>query len=388
LTSALFGVAGCSGNGDRPPYASSKAVGGASSYQVSSGGNRCGAPTPDAGLCGNQSLPTVQERPNLYFIIDASGSMGDLFTGAQTTKYLAAVEAITGVLEQIGHRVSYGVALYPVNDNSDCGLPGSEVFPTQAGDSVTCSINGKRGDVLTRLHEYLSYSVVPGGGTPLSATLRALEPTLTSLSGKTAVILATDGAPNCNLDAKCGPELCEPNLNGATLFGTTIACDASFNCCDPKNVVNGGLNCVDSVASSAALAELHDHGISTYVIGLPGGDSTLGSVLEGLAISGGTARATPPSYYEADDPQTLANTLRAIATQIAVSCTITLDNTPPNWGQVNVYLDTQQVPQSTQDGWQQIDANTLEIIGTYCTQLQSGNVYQVQVTAGCVTYVN
>ena len=53
-----------------------------------------------------------------------------------------------------------------------------------------------------------------------------------------------------------------------------------------------------------------------------------------------------------------------------------------------MYLDTERVPMAADNGWQQIDDHTLEITGTYCTALQTGNVYQVQITAGCLTYVN
>jgi hypothetical protein len=387
LAYVLLGVAGCSGNGERPPYASPYKVGsGGSSFNVQSGGDNCGPPAPDAGLCGNQILPTQQDRPNLYFIVDASGSMSGQFNDVLEMKYTAAVDAIESVLEQIGHRVSYGAAVFPFNNGSNCGLPGREVFATKAGDSVVCSINGRMGDVLADLIDDLS-NRSPVGGTPLSATLSALKPTLTSLPGKTAIILATDGAPNCNPDAICKSDLCELNIDQAVLDDGTI-CKDPINCCNPAVVTDGNLNCVDSEATNAVLTELLSDGISTYVIGLPGYSSILGAVLDGMAVAGGTPRSTPPLYYEANDPQTLVDTLREIATKIAVSCTITLDDPPPNWGLVNVYLDAQQVPQSTDDGWQQIDERTVEITGTYCTTLQTGNVYQVQITAGCPTYVN
>ncbi len=388
----LCALMGCSGRGAAPPYASAgyRAGTGGSGFQVTSE-DKCGPAVSDAGLCGNEVLPTQQDRPNLYFIIDASGSMGQPFTAAQT-KYQAAVEAIVGVLELIGHRVSYGAARFPFNDGSDCGLPGREIFNTQPGDSVICAINGKMGDILTSFQAILDppsplTPFQPNGSTPLSATLTALKPTLTSLPGKTVAILATDGAPNCNPAASCTADYCEANLDGAYLSDGTL-CQAPINCCDPTLVTQGQLSCVDNVATDAALADLLAAGIPTYVIGLPGIEPTLASVLNGMADSGGTPRNDVTHYYEADDSQALADALRTIATQIAVSCTIVLTSAPPNWGQVNVYLDTEQVPMATDNGWQQIDDHTLEITGTYCTALQTGNVYQVQITAGCETYVN
>ena len=294
------------------------------------------------------------------------------------------------MLEIIGHRVSYGAALFPIGpvdiDNNYCGLPGHDMFVTRPGDSVTCSINGKMGDVLTDFHKFLTL-YGPNGGTPLSATLTALKPTLGALPGKTAVILATDGAPNCNPNASCSAAYCEANLDGAVLSDGTL-CQDPINCCDPLVVSDGPSSCVDNIATNNALADLLALDIPTYVIGLPGIQPTLAAVLNSMAVSGGTARNNATRYYEVNDSQALADTLRSIVTQIAISCTITLTNAPPNWGQVNVYLDNEEVPQAADNGWKQIDDHTLEITGTYCTTLQTGNVFQVQVTAGCPTYVN
>ena len=384
----LFALAGCSGRGERPPYASAgyRAGTGGSGFIVPST-DKCGPAVPDAGLCGNEILPTQEDRPNLYFIIDTSGSMGESFNGTTQTKYQAAVEAIVGVLELIGHRVSYGAAIFPIDNGSPCGT-GGEIVPTKAGDSVICSINGKRGDVLTSFENSLNpLTFQPKGNTPLSAALTALKPTLISLQGRTAVILATDGAPNCNLAASCTAAYCEANIDNLQLSDGTL-CQEPINCCDPTLVYQGQLSCVDNVATNAALQDLFNANIPTYVIGLPGIQSTLTAVLNSMAVSGGTARPDATRYYEADDSQALADALRTIVTQVAVSCTIALANTPPDWGRVNVYLDNEEVPLSVDNGWKQIDDHTLEITGSYCNALQGGNVYQVQVTAGCVTYVN
>ena len=110
----LCALIGCSGRDKPPPYASAgyRAGTGGSGFQVTSE-DQCGPAVSDAGLCGDEVLPTQQDRPNLYFIIDASGSMADPFDGTQN-KYDAAVAAIVGVLELIGHRVSYGAARFPL----------------------------------------------------------------------------------------------------------------------------------------------------------------------------------------------------------------------------------------------------------------------------------
>jgi hypothetical protein len=394
LALVLIAVLGCGGHKDRPPYFRSNKLdaGAGGGFNVSKDNLDCGLPpVSDAGLCGNDIIPTQEDRPNLYFVIDASGSMSFPFPADPTQiKYAAAVNAITAVLQVIGHRVSYGAALFPEpnrdtsNPYLDC-LPGSQKFATRAGDSVGCSIRGQTGDTLRLFNQTLN-GFAPSGGTPLSATLTSLVSTLTALPGKTAVILATDGAPNCNPNASCGIDLCQSNL-AQVRYTNGLVCDASINCCDPKVVPDGPSNCVDNVATNQALTALKEASIPTYVIGLPG-ESTSSAILDSMAVAGGTARDTSPRYYETDDAQTLADTLRSIATNLAVSCTIKLGQSPPNWGQVAVYFDKTRIPPLTDDGWQQVDTNTLQITGTYCDQLMTGNVFQVQVVAGCPTYVN
>jgi hypothetical protein len=387
----LLALLGCSGRGDPPPYASGRAnTGGSGGFQVLPDSTNCGLPT-DAGLCGNEIMPTQQDRPNLYFIIDDSGSMDDYFPGSTQKKYPAAVNAVVNVLELIGHRVSYGAALFPyfvnvnacINSNESCAA-GQEVFETRPGDSVVCARNGKVGDVLSSFQTSLKHT--PCGSTPLSATLTKLKSTLTALPGKTAVILATDGAPNCNSNATCSADLCELNLDQVS-FPNGPVCVAPVNCCDPKVVANGPSSCVDDLATIEILSELQAAAIPTYIVGLPG-VGALSDVLNRMADAGGTARTGSLRYYEVSDSQSLADTLRQIAINLSVSCTISLSQSPPNWAQVKVYFDSIEVPTDTVNGWKQIDDHTLQITGTSCDQLMNGNVFQVQVTADCPTIVN
>ncbi len=388
LAYGFIAVFGCSGHGDRPPYFTSTELdaGAGGGFQLSNDSVDCGLPpVSDAGLCGNEIIPTQDDRPNLYFIVDASGSMSEPFSpDASDSKYAVAVNAIADVLKLIGHRVSYGAALFP-RPNHDTCTPGAQVFATRSGDTVGCSISGKTGDVLRSFNQTLN-AFSPSGGTPLSATLGALVSTLTGLAGKTAVILATDGAPNCNPDATCGPELCQTNLAHGQ-YANGILCEAPTNCCNPSIDPFGPMNCVDNLATNQVLATLKEASIPTYVIGLPG-EATSSAVLDSMAVVGGTARDSSPRYYETDDAQTLASTLRNIATNLAVSCTIKLSQNPPNWPQVAVYFDNTRIPSLPEDGWQQVDADTLQITGSYCDQLKTGNVFQIQVVAGCPTYIN
>jgi hypothetical protein len=207
-----------------------------------------------------------------------------------------------------------------------------------------------------------------------------------ALKGKTAVILATDGAPNCNGNALCDMSTCIANIEGA-FRANGKRCDSTVNCCSPT-ADYGPYACIDEDASAAPIETLLSHGIKTYVVGLPGTDAYTG-VLNRLAAAGGTARSqaleTDPQYYRVEDSAALATALKSIVTSVSISCTLKLDAVPPDWSKVNVYFDNALVRMSETDGWRQVDARQLELVGESCKLLSSGDVFQVQVVAGCET---
>ncbi|MCA9594741.1 MAG: VWA domain-containing protein [Myxococcales bacterium] len=345
-------------------------------------------PTIDASgdgppLCGNTIVPVIIERPNLYFILDRSGSMAEKLPGSAYDKYENARIALGSVMRAIGHRVNVGAALFPGTDSGNgCGV-GKQVFPTQQGDPPSYLQQGKDGPVLTALLATLA-SFAPKGGTPTTDTIKALTPTLTALPGDTNVVLATDGGPNCNLVTSCTADACIPNIEGASIGG--VACTPSFNCCDESFIQGAGLNCLDGLAAVAAVTVLANAGIKTYVVGMPG-STPYASVLDALAVAGLTDRPTSPKYYPVTDSDNLTQTLKAIGVKIAVSCTVELGEAPPDPDLVNVYFDTKVVPQSDVDGWVWTDDTTIDIVGPACDELKSGDVVQVQVAAGCPTEI-
>src|SRR5438552_2090688 len=86
-----------------------------------------------------KAIPVVVDRPNLYFIVDASLSMAGEMNVPNSdnvipSRYDAARAAIREVLKVVGHRVSFGAALFPATDPNASCPPGGEIFPTQPGD--------------------------------------------------------------------------------------------------------------------------------------------------------------------------------------------------------------------------------------------------------------
>jgi hypothetical protein len=341
-----------------------------------------GPPPADApGLCGNLVIPLVIERPNLYFIVDASGSMSELMDapnadGFLPTRYQAARFAIAEVLRIIGHRVSFGAALFPGRDATDeeC-TPGEEVFPTIAGDPESFALSQEDGPILTAL--LLTFARhAPSGPTPTAESLRALAPTLLSLPGETYVFLLTDGAPNCNIAARCAADQCGPNIEGT--------CPLNVNCCDPAAGLLDYRACIDAEPTVSAVRDLAEQGIPTFVVGLPG-TAYYADLLSDLAVAGNTARPVAPYYYPVASATELGQTLKELGTSVAIECAIALEEAPPEPALVNVYFHDTVVPLDEQDGWRWVDATHIEIVGPHCDLLKNGDVLRVQVVAGCPT---
>ncbi len=396
LAPALFAVT-C--QEQRPPPAGSTPLdhddGETSELNLDAGVPR-GPPNLDAGgLCGNQLIEQVVERPNLYFVLDRSGSMAEAPGDEEETKYGSVRVALREVLREVGHRVRYGAAVFPATDTPAACAAGAEVFETREGDSVAYVLQGEVGPTLRELLRKLE-RIEPQGSTPTSATLAELAPTIEGLEGETVVILATDGEPNCGETDDCEPNDCGLVQSGYILSDGSV-CSMELNCCDSEVVENGSEFCIDDVATTENIRELAEAGIRTHVIGLPGSERAA-SILNAMAIaggaspentagSGGSASEDQELYYAVAEMESLASVLKKITTSVAIQCTIELETAPPESSMVNVYFDGVVIPADPVNGWDLSSERTLEIKGDACDRLGNGDVYQVQIVAGCPTVV-
>jgi len=334
------------------------------------GGGGAGPPAPDAGgLCGNEIHQAVVDAPNLYFVLDASGSMEAPFGSG--TRYSAVRNAVVDLVRKLGPLVNVGAALFPrkVTDEDTCHV-GGQVFPVKGGDPIT----GEDGPTTVGLRQ--STLVTPKGGTPVSPTLVALKETLTALPGRTFVVIATDGAPNCNESASCSADMCMGVLDGQ--------CDPSENCCAPGGT-HGPSFCVDEEATVAAISELAAAGLDVIVIGIPGSEA-YADVLDAMAKAGGSSRSASPFYYPVTDLDGLVETLSSIAS-IAVKCEFELVDPPDEEGMTNVYFDQEMLPYNEPNGWIWKPPSTVALLGEACDRLKGGKVAQVQIVSGCPTGV-
>lgn len=333
-----------------------------------------GPPTPETS-CGFDTFVAIRDVPKLYVVVDRSGSMLDEIAGKE--KYAATRAALVNLYETIGWKVDIGAALFPdKSEVSGCGA-GREVFPVGKGDPKPLSDATPQGP--RTLSFAAALRTAPSGGTPTSATLAKLTPSLVGLGRKTFVLLATDGGPNCNVGAACDASQCLPNIEGAE------GCTPTFNCCaSSKTFPDAGANCLDTNASVAAVATLAKAGVKTLVVGIPG-SGPYASVLDEMAVAGGVPRAATPRYYAVGQLDSLVDVLAQVSADVLVSCDLTLAKPAASPDLTNVYLDGKILPQDAADGWTFSGGDAVTLHGTACNELESGAVTNIQVVVGCPT---
>jgi hypothetical protein len=324
---------------------------------------------PDGGVCACADEPLAVDPPTLYFVLDRSGSMLEL------NKWSTVRNVIESIVIQLGARAAFGAAVFPDPRTDGCSV-GVQIFAPTVGDAV----NAVPGPVDTALIYTLGH-IGASGGTPTAATLQSLLPGLKGNRGKTYVILATDGGPNCNANASCSAAMCTLNIegdNGCTPTGT--------DCCTPQAMPGSPqLACLDAQPTIDAVTALAAAGVPVYVVGVPGSEP-YAQLLDSLATAGGRPRTSEPLYYAVStaDEQALFAAMSQIAAQITGSCTLTLDKAPPDPSLVNVFLNGNAIPQSGPNGWT-LSGKTVTILGTSCQAILNGEVLDVRVVAGCPT---
>jgi hypothetical protein len=313
----------------------------------------CGT-RPDGTQCDCVDVPLFVDPPTMYFVLDRSGSMGN--------QWWAVRGVMANIVRSIGPRAKFGVAIFP-SDTAVCA-PGAEVVSVRDGDPPSSTADGP-----TTTAILAATRVYPGGGTPTGATLETLRPGLERLPGNVFVILATDGAPNCNASASCGYDQCQLNIEG--IDGCPPL--GPENCCEASRT-----NCNDVPATSSAIQMLAQRGINTYVIGLPGA-APYAKALDAMAVAGRTGK-----YYavNAASEDAILTALKKVAAKIVGTCTFALKEAPADPKLVNVYLDDEELTYEPVNGWTLTD-NIVTLVGGSCERVKSGDALNVRIISGC-----
>lgn len=299
---------------------------------------------PPDTTCGGGTVEIDYRAPNVLFILDRSCSMRrrvddpDQFgTGPDDprTRWNQATSALLSLVRADETRIFWGLMAFP-DTREGCGEEVSaEVLPApRAGDMIEA--------------ELMRDAIQPFGLCGMGGIQPAVTPTASALGA-----------------ARDLPELMSSERASFAIL-----------------IADGGAGCGATRPDLERVAgEMLDRGIPVATIGF----TTDGTVdtLEGVAVAGGLpAPGGPPSYYIADDRDSLDAVLGEILGRV-VSCTLPLAEEPPDEA-IFVYVDGVELTEGMDADWTyDMDANAVTLHGEACRQLQRGEVTRVEITFGC-----
>lgn len=286
------------------------------------------------GQCARQDVAATRIVPNVWLVVDGSGSMVEaLSRGAMTSRWDALHGALMdpqmGVVKTLEPFVKWGFVMY------DGPLPNMFGGPSPAGAATTCPRIVLLEPAVNNFAPIdMAYTDMPlGGSTPtdkaLDAVVRHIEETTTispdTQGQPTIVVLATDGAPN-------------------------DFCSNGFNADVRPNV----LTQVD------LLAQMN---IKLYVISLAGDDMMLTEHLNQVATAGGTGK---PPFIPVNKDELIKTFDDIISAN--VSCEVTVHGSIKQGSECNgiIEINGTAVPCNSDNGWRLKDSKTIVITGTAC----------------------
>jgi hypothetical protein len=261
----------------------------------------------------------------------------------------------------------------------DTIMIGLTVFP-----SMSCTTSNSDLDCLTETTPIVGVDFNTGaaisstllpmttcGGTPVAETLLNMRDYLLGRPRENPriIMVATDGAPNCNLGLN-------PNTCACTCFNgddCALCYEQSFPA-----------NCLDDLRTYAALDALRSDGIKTYVIAMSWAAVNWGEVMQEMAGHGGTE-----DFYAAENPEDVQSMFDTI-TSLVSKCQFSIEpsEVADPW-LVNLYLDGELLPMDPEGrtGWAWASETRIEFFGPPCNMIVAGTAGDIKATYGCPTFV-
>lgn len=299
-----------------------------------------------AVACTAGSFELTSVTPEVMLVLDRSQSMSASFgTGSRWSTVVSALEV---ALPSVDSEMALGLTLFP-SSGVECSAPSSPSLLPATGQ-VSALLSSLRVSTLA-------------GGTPTADALDVAASGLTG-SGPRAMVLATDGLPNCN----------------ASLNAASCAC--------PTGSCVNSVRCIDDARTLDRLSAWSNAGIPTWVIGI-GGDVTGSALLDAMAVAGGRPAASSPKYLSALSATELRDAFIDIRDELS-ACSFTSPSVPDLGGSIVVTLDGEAVPQdaSGTNGWTWSSERRgeLSLRGAWCAKaIASGTgVLTVSVTCAAV----
>lgn len=298
-----------------------------------------------AVACQDGDFTLEATTPEVMLVLDRSSSMANTFSAG--TRWTNLVAALERALPAVNSQMALGLTLFPgASTGQECAAPTApELLPAV----------GQVSDILSKLR--VSRLI---GGTPTAEALDVAARQLDSAHPR-ALVLATDGLPNCN-----------PGLNPATCACSLSACPTAYGCTDDARTL-------------ARLSAWTEAGIPTWVIGI-GNDVAGNALLDAMALAGGRPNATSPRYVQALSTEALDAALAQLRDELT-SCVFTASSVPDTAGTAVLSLDGVFVPYDASGvngwSWSSQARGELALRGDWCRKAIAATDPVVRLSVSC-----
>lgn len=327
---------------------------------LSDGGLADGAPDIDGTVpCVPGRFDLELATAQLMFVVDRSGSMDfeltrDIVAPPGRSRWELLRNALEDTIVPFDQQLAMGAKFFPEP------LTESDLFdPDRSCQTDTgVGIAPRRGNAQAILSVFDTST--PRGGTPTAEALRlAAQFLVQSRTVARTIVLATDGAPNCNA-----------NLDASRCTCTTPNLSCS------QNPDRGRYSCLDDARTLSVIRDIADvQKIPVYVIGIGISRPEFTRVLSEMAVTGGRPRPTEPRHYNVQTASEMGDALTTIRDSVA-KCTYLTPSSPLDPDAISVEIDGVRILRdpTRRNGWDWVDQSYGEIafFGTACDRAQTG----------------
>lgn len=308
--------------------------------------------------CRAGTFTLRRANPALLFVIDRSRSMLQSMPNSNgRSRWRVLIDALASTLPPVDTSLEIGALIFPTRDG---------------GESASCRVAGQPEllPALNHVEPLLTAlrSSAPSGSTPTADAIAAAAASLRAIrAARTAraLVLATDGAPDCNSDLD--PLTC-------TCVEGARSCTAA-RCLDDERTLQ-------RIQDAAAL------GLPTYVVGLQDPTVSAFSVaaLDAMARAGGRPRlGGAHDYYAGSSEAELEAALTRIRDEVG-SCTYLTSSVPDEEGTIAVHVNGVALgfDERGETGWRWVARNNGELLlaADACALLQRDDAH-VEATLTC-----